>query len=147
MLVGNIHIQIPDVAATTRDAVAALCAALDANRYGQEYLTQTTLQALLIGAVAPVTCTVAEERDFDLDQIQFCHECEASFVEKVLPDLQSLIRKDITHVGYNRKDIGVTLDDMRLTAALVFLEEAADEFEEYLNGQMATEYERTKGIP
>tara|TARA_B100000745_G_scaffold261530_3_gene185409 strand:- start:1651 stop:2094 length:444 start_codon:yes stop_codon:yes gene_type:complete len=147
MLIGNLHIQIPDGTASTREDVESLCATLDAQRYGQEYLVETTLQSLLIQAVAPVTCTFAEEMDFDLDQIQFCHECEASFIAQALPNLQALILKNVQQVGYDRKEIGVTLDDMRITAALVFLEETSDEFEEFLNGQMATEYERTKGIP
>lgn len=146
MLVGSHHIEIPDsFNVSTRNTVEVICAALEAMFYEQDYLIETLLQSLLIQEAVPVTCTAVDEHDFDMDQEQFCHECEATFVAFKLPEFSRLITRHITHGGYDVSAIGITVDDMRVAACLVYLEEFSDEYELYLEAQMATEYERSEG--
>lgn len=141
MLFGNIHIEIPDTKTGKRTDVEALCAALEAIHRGQEHYEVTIIQSVLVRAAAPATCAYVEEMGFDPDQLGFCYECEAYFIAEKLPELRSLLRKNIHHVGYDSSEIGITLDDMRLTAALVFLEEFTDDLEEYLEEQVALAYD------
>jgi len=146
MLFGNLHIEIIDrLEISVRDITEVLCAALEAVSYKQDYLVMTLLQSLLVHAAASVTCLVVSENDYDIDEEQFCHEIEALAVAASLEKFCSLIKLDIKHARYNLSDIGVSLDDMRLTASLVFLEEFAADYEEYLLEEVSLHYERTGG--
>jgi len=147
MLIGSHHIEIPDsFNVSTRNTVEVICAAREAMFYEQDYLIETLLQSLLIQEAFTVTCMAVDEHDFDMDQEQFCHECEAAFVAFKLPEFMQLITRHISHGGYNVEDIGISVDDMRVAASLVYLEEFSDEYEQYIEEQMATEYERPKRI-
>jgi len=141
MLFGNVHIEIPDTQAGIRADVKALCAALQAIYLEQEHYEVTILQSLLITVAAPVTCGYTEEMEFDEDQIAFCHECETDFIATKLSEMRQLLRKDVKHVGFDSEIINVSLDDMRLTAALVFLEEFAEDLEDYFEEQITLTYE------
>lgn len=147
MLFGNFHIEIPDQAnASTRSTVEILCAALEAALYEQDHLVTSLLQALLIQEAVSVTHLAVNEHDFNMDQEQFCHECESIFVSEKLPAFVRLATREISHAGYDMKQIGITLDDMRIAACLVYLEEFSDDYEMFIEEQMVAGYVPSRDI-
>lgn len=144
MLFGTVYIEIPDMQTGIRTDVEALCAALQAIKLDQEHYETTILQSLLVAVAASVTSGYTEEMGFDDDQVCFCHDCEAGFIATKLDDFKALLRKRMRHVGFDSDFINVSLDDMRLTAALVFLEEFAEDLEEHLEEQIALAYEASE---
>lgn len=145
MLFGNVHIEIPDCFdSKTRDVVEVLCAILEAIEYGQEYLVTNLTQSLLIQEIVSVTTSFVDEHGHNLDQEQFCHSCEASFVDSNIEKFKELVSRKVTPESYNTKSICVPLDDMRMTVALVFLEEFGYDYKAYLENEMAQRYQPSK---
>ncbi len=144
MKIGAVWVEIPELEPNELDAryIAKLAfEACEAGKYGQKQLTETICRAIVIVTIAPVKESMIYDYDWDIHQETFIEEQETNFIEHAVVEMEEYIYRRLTHKRKKERFMRTSIEDMKLSAVLVYIMSLQELFERFIEEKMALEYE------
>ena len=145
MHIGSVWIEIPNQDKDTVQEIARCC--FDANQavmHQQIQIAESIFSAVVMLLVNIIRDQIIYKLDWDMHQESFIHEVESNFVIKATSDLLDIAQKRITHKRKKERFARTSIEDLKLSAILIYIMELPDSYEEFLEEKIALEYDHPK---